>query len=395
MHRHARGILPVVAASALAVALTTGAGAAPAAAGGGAVVPGSPAAGPGPAPAGGSHTVTLITGDHVRVTDLAGKRKAVAVLPGAGRQRIAFMRQVVKDQLTVLPSDAAPLVASGRLDARLFNVTALIKQRYDDAATSVLPLIVSYPGSTSAARTAATQTVTASRGDVVRALPSVNGLAVRQPKADAGRFWQNVRQPAGAGARTLTTSVGKIWLDGQVKASLNQSVPQIGAPQAWAAGYTGKGVKVAILDTGIDQKHPDVAPLIAASRDFSGSASGVQDKFGHGTHVASIVAGSGAASQGKYKGVAPDARLVVGKVLDDDGFGEESWITAGMEWAAGQGAKVANLSLGGGDTPELDPLEAAVNRLTLTWGAGHQDRHLPQRERRSGHPHGEAHGHRA
>ncbi|CAM5233694.1 hypothetical protein SCYAM73S_08173 [Streptomyces cyaneofuscatus] len=132
---------------------------------------------------------------------------------------------------------------------------------------------------------------------------------------------------------------------------------------AWAAGFDGTGTKVAVLDTGIDTGHPDLAGKVAAEQDFSGAGS-PGDKFGDGTHVASTVAGSGAKSGGKYKGVAPGARLLNGKVLDDWGEGSDSGIIAGMEWAVAQGADVVNLSLGGTDLPGIDPLEETVNRLS-------------------------------
>ena len=69
------------------------------------------------------------------------------------------------------------------------------------------------------------------------------------------------------------------------------------------------------------------------------------DGNGHGTHTASTIVGTGAASGGTERGVAPGARLLVGKVLSDNGSGEDSWVIAGMEWAAGQGAKVISMSL--------------------------------------------------
>lgn len=148
---------------------------------------------------------------------------------------------------------------------------------------------------------------------------------------------------------------------------LDRSVPQIGAPAAWAAGFDGTGTKVAVLDTGIDTGHPDLAGKVVAEQDFSGTGT-TTDKFGHGTHVASTVAGSGAGSDGKYKGVAPGARLLNGKVLDDQGGGTDSGIIAGMEWAVAQGADVVNLSLGGPDSPDVDPMEEAVNRLSAESG---------------------------
>ena len=145
-------------------------------------------------------------------------------------------------------------------------------------------------------------------------------------------------------------------------------MPQIGAPAAWQRGYTGKGVKVAVLDTGIDKTHPDLRDRVAAEANFSDSTDAV-DRDGHGTHVASTIAGSGAASEGKYRGVAPDATLLNAKVLDDGGFGSDSGIIAGMEWATAQGAKVLNLSLGGWPSDGTDPLSQAVDALTRQTGA--------------------------
>ena len=192
---------------------------------------------------------------------------------------------------------------------------------------------------------------------------------MRPVKQRGAEFWDAVtdtggdRQGDGATEFTDSTAVEKVWLDGRRKASLDKSVPQIGAPTAWAAGFDGTGIKVAVLDTGIDTAHADLAGQVIEERDFSGS-SGTGDKFGHGTHVASITAGTGARSGGKYKGVAPGAKLLNGKVLDDNGFGSDSGIIAGMEWAVAQGANVVNLSLGGTDMPGIDPMEETVNRLS-------------------------------
>ncbi|GAA2319633.1 hypothetical protein GCM10010149_85440 [Nonomuraea roseoviolacea subsp. roseoviolacea] len=155
--------------------------------------------------------------------------------------------------------------------------------------------------------------------------------------------------------------MSRIWLDGLRKPVLEGSVKQIGAPVAWERGYTGAGVKVAVPDTGVDATHPDLAGRVSAQADFTGS-SDATDRNGHGTHIASTIAGSGAVSGGRYTGVAPAAGILAGKVCATSC--EESAVLAGMEWAGEQGAKVVNLSLGGNDTPEIDPLESAVATLT-------------------------------
>ncbi|WP_431955130.1 S8 family serine peptidase, partial [Actinacidiphila sp. bgisy167] len=163
--------------------------------------------------------------------------------------------------------------------------------------------------------------------------------------------------------------VAKIWLDGKVKADLAESTAQVGAPQVWAEGNTGKGVKVAVLDTGVDVEHPDLVGQIGASASFVPEESDVLDYQGHGTHVASTIAGTGAASDGQERGVAPGVRLDVGKVLNSEGTGQDSWIIAGMEWAAReQQARIVSMSLGG-DGDHTDPLSQAADRLSRETGA--------------------------
>ncbi len=139
-------------------------------------------------------------------------------------------------------------------------------------------------------------------------------------------------------------NVEKIWYDAPVHVLLDVSVPLIGAPQLWSAGFTGKDIRICIVDTGIDANHPDFAGRIAETHDFTGE--GVKDGHGHGTHVASTAAGSGAASQGKYRGVAPEATIMVAKVLGTNGSGSTSDVMAGVEWAVQNNAQVISLSLG-------------------------------------------------
>ncbi|NKC12037.1 MAG: S8 family serine peptidase [Gammaproteobacteria bacterium] len=108
--------------------------------------------------------------------------------------------------------------------------------------------------------------------------------------------------------------------------------------------YTGDGVKVAVSDTGIDIHHPDLRNKIAAARSFvPGKA--VDDHNGHGTHCCGTIAGARKSAQRPRYGVAPDASLVVAKVLSNRGDGRQRDILAGMIWAVQQGAAIISMSL--------------------------------------------------
>ncbi|GAA0598091.1 S8 family serine peptidase [Kribbella sandramycini] len=334
MRRHGRILVTAMAVLATALAVPYGSAAAP------------PSSGPPVRPGDEGRrtaTVTLVTGDKVTVRP-AGDSWEVKIDPvrPVGGPAGGFFRQVTKDKVTVIPIEALPLVKSGVLDRSLFDVTGLVRQRLDDAHTAEIPLLVR-----SKARKAL------GFGKVTRSLPSggLDAVVVRK----AGAPLELGKLPAGT----------KVWLNGRAKPLLDVSVPQIGAPTAWQGGHTGAGVKVAVLDSGYDPSHPDLVGAVKDSKDFIGD--GIKDTVGHGTHVASILAGRGTASQGKYTGVAKGADLLIGKVCNTVECPFDA-IIAGMQWAAASGAKVVNLSLGGSETDGTDPLSAELNRLTESTG---------------------------
>ncbi|AGL16782.1 S8 family serine peptidase [Actinoplanes sp. N902-109] len=318
---------------------------------------------PPPPPANGpASTVTLITGDRVTTAADGG----VQVRDPQGRLT-GFLSGRKGGDTYVYPHDALPYLASGLLDDHLFNVTELVADGYDDAHSDRLPLIVTYHGGTAARSRAA---LTGATG--VRPLASIGGAALTTDRS--GTFLSSITGGAGsaraqAKAGPISGTVKKIWLDGKAKAALAESTAQIGAPEVWRTGDIGTGVDVAVLDTGIDTGHPDLAGQVAAGRSFVPDES-IEDGKGHGTHVASTIAGTGAASGGKEQGVAPGARLHIGKVLADDGYGQDSWIISGMEWAVrDQHARVVNMSLGADPTDGTDPMSQAVNELSAETGA--------------------------
>lgn len=112
-----------------------------------------------------------------------------------------------------------------------------------------------------------------------------------------------------------------------------------------ASNFTGKGVKVAVLDTGFDFTHPDFSGRTIHRKCFTGAKQAL-DKEGHGTHCAGIACGGRKGAEGARYGVAPGARLYIGKILDDAGEGTDGQALAGIEWALEKGCQVISMSLG-------------------------------------------------
>lgn len=317
-----------------------------------------------------SSSLTLVTGDTLRLTEVGEGRRTVEVEPGEGREGITIHQLEIDGELHVLPLDALPYVADGDLDPDLFNVDLLLKAGFGDADSAALPLIATYAEGRVSAASAALAGVQGVDPGVE--LGSIDGRALAVDKDEAEDFWAELTGvPAQEAAELatsdvepeLTSSVERLWLDAPVSADLHESTAQIGAPTAWEAGLDGTGVTVAVLDTGVDADHPDLAGQVTLQEDFSGSGNLV-DHVGHGTHVAATAAGTGEGSGGLRKGVAPGASIISGKVLGDDGSGATSGVIAGMEWAVAQDADVINMSLGGGATDGTDPLSQALNTLS-------------------------------
>ncbi|PCG86298.1 peptidase [Streptomyces sp. WZ.A104] len=299
-------------------------------------------------------TLTLVTGDKVLVTtDASGASAATALPREDGSVPLVQTRQSGSD-LYVYPESAVAALAAGTVDEELFNVTGLIRQGYDDSRADSVPLIATYTGD------AARRTLVTPRGaERGQRLDVIDGLALKADKKRTADFWADLTAPRSRAASGLK----KLWLDRKVQASLDKSTKQVGADLAWAAGHDGTGTRVAVLDTGADAEHPDLQGRITASENFTDSDT-TDDRQGHGTHVASTVGGSGAASDGKNKGVAPGADLMVGKVLNDSGSGAASWIIAGMQWAVDNKADVVSMSLGSAEPTDCtDPMSLAAEKL--------------------------------
>lgn len=153
---------------------------------------------------------------------------------------------------------------------------------------------------------------------------------------------------------------------------------QTRADLVWAEGITGTGVKIAILDTGIDTDHPELQDSFLGGYDYVNNKAIPEDDQGHGTHVSGIITSNGV-NDINSKGVSPDAGIYMYKVCDSSGSCYEDDMMAAMEAAVSSGAKIMSISIGGGsfntENCDSDPLAAKVNwvvdqGLTVVVAAG-------------------------
>ena len=138
---------------------------------------------------------------------------------------------------------------------------------------------------------------------------------------------------------------------------------KIKAPEAWDITKGSTATVVAVLDTGVAPDHPDISPKLVANQNFSGAPT-TGDLYGHGTHVAGIIAALTDNALG-VAGIAPEVKIANVKVLNDSGSGSWSGVIAGILWAADNGAHVINMSLGGSQGTQA--VEDAIN---YAWGKG-------------------------
>jgi subtilisin family serine protease len=320
-----------------------------------------------------THTFTLVNGDIATAqVDAKGAFSGVKVTDSAGAD-ILFSVFTTPTGTYVYPEGAQALIDSGKVDRDLFNLTKLLSNGDDDDSTDAVPTIVSYPSAT-VSRQNLVKLPTGTT--VTRPLSALNGAGLTVDKTSTKALWSQVTKTAGA----------KLWLNEKVTATDDSALPPsaeatTGLAAARAAGYIGTGVKVAVLDSGVDAGHPDLqGRIIDSSNELGTGGVSTTDNNGHGTHVASLVAGTGAASGGEYVGEAPGSSLLIGQVLDDtgadtlDAVGDDVSVVAGIQWAVEEGAQVITLSLGTEKDdcvgPDVDAIKAYADKAVFVVAAG-------------------------
>jgi len=242
-------------------------------------------------PSNATYQVTLVTGDVVIVTDLSDGRKGIGIIPADPTELgQSFQTFETPKGTYVIPSD----VNLDKLDIELFNIDYLISEGFYNAAD--LPIIVSTLGFSEQTMRSIESDMKGFSGRITASFPRLSASAVQLPLATIKDSIQTLLE---------RPDVEKIRLDKRMHMSLSESVPLIGAPELWDAGYNGSEIEIAILDTGIDETHPDLDdldddpsttdPKVIRAVDFTDDFT-TDDLYGHGTHCAGIAAGTGAAS---------------------------------------------------------------------------------------------------
>lgn len=214
--------------------------------------------------------------------------------------------------------------------------------------------------------------VAAAHGEVTAELPIIDGFAATMPASEVAGLRAAAVAAGGADVlpdRQIALSEPTVAELPRARWDLHVATKAVNLPDVWAQGFKGKGIGVAVLDTGM-APHRDYQDRIVAFKDIVNGRTDPYDDRGHGTHVAGILAGNGAASGGKYCGAAPEASLIGVKVMNAAGQGQISDIIQGVQWAVENkeryNIRVINMSLGAAPEVPLkkDPLVAAVDKAT-------------------------------
>jgi thermitase len=200
-------------------------------------------------------------------------------------------------------------------------------------------------------------------GQVKETIPGIGVQVVTVPKGQAmakAKAYSSNARVAYAEPDFVAEAVGS---PDDPYFGLQWGLTKVEAAQAWELTTGSPNINIAILDTGVDSDHPDLANKIISNVKFSNSGT-TGDVYGHGTHVAGIAAAMTNNGIG-VAGLGYSSTIMNVKVLDDNGMGAYSWIASGIVWAADNGAEIINLSLGAPYASSV--LEDALN---YAWSKG-------------------------
>ena len=233
------------------------------------------------------------------------------------------------------------------------NICPVIQSKLKKQDNDIIPIIISYKDNMKISE----GKISSLSKKLNYELPIVNGYACEM-SAEAIR--EIIRDP----------NIEYISYDTKVFAVMDITRKTVGADKITKSGYTGKGITVAIIDTGLSPHLDLIYPYnrVIGFKDFINNEAIAYDDNGHGTHCAGILGASGYCSKGKYKGIAPEVNILPIKVLDDNGNGKSSDILSAVQWIIDTKevykTRIINFSLGAVAEyrERKDPLVKAANR---------------------------------
>ena len=279
--------------------------------------------------------VTLVTGETVVVVD-DGDEVNYHISDAEGH----YAQYGDDAGMYVVPED----INLDVYDEELFNVTRLVDEGLTDDEVNGVPVIVEHADVATAADADSEPTF-----DLDQTFDSIG--------ASAGTLHA---EEAGSNVAAQSASIERVYLDRQVEAEMDVLPGEIGAEVARQTNdIDGSNVNVSIIDSGIDDEHPDFGDRIIIEKNYVDGGDETDDPRGHGTHVAGIAAGDGTEGDGQYVGVAPGANIFDKRALDDEGTGTLSDIVTAVEDSVDNEADIISMSLGAPIEPD-NPLNDAV-----------------------------------
>ena len=279
--------------------------------------------------------VTLVTGETIIVVD--------------DGDEIEYHIRDAEGHYAQYGDDAGMYIVPERVDLdvydeELFNVTRLVDEGLTNDEVDGTPVIVEHADVATAADAGA------------------------EPAFDLDHTFETIGASAGTiqveesseDVAAQSAAIERVYLDRQVEAEMDALPEAIGAEVARQTNdIDGTGVNVSIIDSGIDDAHPDFGDRILIEENYVDGGNETDDPRGHGTHVAGIAAGDGTEGDGQYVGIAPGANIFDKRALDDEGTGTLSDIVTAVEDSVDNEADIISMSLGAAIEPD-NPLNDAV-----------------------------------
>lgn len=283
-----------------------------------------------------------------------------------GRQVVIFRDDVDAKKIKAMLTNTAGVKGFASVDD--FKVTEASPKAMDDAQAVLMPRLgIAVVDGDSAQLSALMTASTEDQGDILAIEPEYIAYT-RTASESAGAPFEYLRGYRDAVNHLYDKLIGKTE-GGAAHIGVAEAFEDtahltwgLQATRTHTSKFTGQGIRLAVLDTGMDLLHPDFAGRPITSQSFTGEP--VQDGNGHGTHCVGTACGPQSPAGGRRYGVAHQAQILVGKVLSNAGSGSTGGIVMGIEWALQNKCQVISMSLGANIDQKVQQYEVPIRRAT-------------------------------